>query len=222
MEAWIDLHVKAREQLTPDVVMLELTAPDEQELPTFEAGAYIDIQIPGGMLRPYSLCSAPHDRQRYAIAVRKQTPSRGASAYLHDAARVGDRLRVRHPLNEFPLQPAASHTVLLGGGVGIAPLLSMASALWQRGASFEVHLCARNAQDAPFFTYLQGCAYRSKVHFHWSEEQGGRIDFDQVMGVLSALSHIYLCGPRGYMDAAFRSALSAGCAPERIHFEHFR
>lgn len=221
MEAWLDLKVKKREQLTADVAMLELESATAHVLPAFQAGAYIDIQIPGGLLRPYSLCNAPQERHRYVIAVRKEQPSRGASAYLHDRVRVGHALRVRHPLNEFPLHPSATYSALFGGGVGIAPLLSMAAELWHRGGGFELHLSARNLQQAPFSSYLQQQPYRGRVHFHWSEESCGRIDFARCFSRLSMLSHIYLCGPGRYMQEAIAAAQRLGIGSDRLHFESF-
>jgi vanillate monooxygenase ferredoxin subunit len=221
MDAWLDLKVKKREQLTADVVILELESTTTKALPAFQAGGYIDIQIPGGLLRPYSLCNAPQERHRYVIAVRKERPSRGASVYLHDRVKAGDVLRVRHPLNEFPLHPSAKYSALFGGGVGIAPLLSMAAELWHRGAGFELHLSARNLQQAPFATYLLKQPYRGRVHFHWSEEAGGRIDFARCFSNLSPLSHIYLCGPARYMQDAMAASQPLGIAIERVHFELF-
>jgi len=221
MDAWLDLKVKNREQLTADVVMLELEPVTANALPAFQAGAYIDIQIPGGLLRPYSLCNAPQESHRYVIAVRKEKPSRGASVYLHDRVGVGDVLRVRHPLNEFSLHPSATYSALFGGGIGIAPLLSMAAELWHRGAGFEVHLSGRNLQRTPFASYLQEQPYRGRVHFHWSEYAGGRIDFGSYFSRLSPLSHIYLCGPGPYLQGAIAAALLQGFATDRLHFENF-
>lgn len=221
MDTWLDVKVMKREQLTADVVMLELESTTAQDLPAFQAGAYIDIQIPGGLLRPYSLCNPPQEHHRYVIAVRKERPSRGASVYLHDRVRVGDVLRVRHPLNEFPLHPSATYSALFGGGVGIAPLLSMAAELWHRGAGFELHLSARNLHQAPFVSYLQQQPYRGRLHFHWSEDVGGRIDFARCFSRLSPLSHIYLCGPSGFMQNAIGVAHQTGVSNERLHFESF-
>lgn len=221
MDAWIDLKVVRREQLTADVVMLELQSTPAQDLPPFQAGAYIDVQIPGGILRPYSLCNPPQERHRYVIAVRRGKQSRGASIYLHDRVRADDVLRVRHPLNEFPLHPSATYSALFGGGVGIAPLLSMAADLWHRGAGFEVHLSARNLQEAPFASHLEQQPFRGRVHFHWSEDSSGRIDFARCFSHLSPLSHLYLCGPSRYMQDAIGVAQHLGVAHERVHFESF-
>lgn len=221
MDAWIELKLKDRQQLTPNVLMLEFVPLHGLELPRFEAGAYIDVQMPGGMLRPYSLCNAPQDRHRYVIAVRRAVKSRGGSVHLHDRLAVGDALKVRHPLNEFPLYPSASHSVLFGGGVGVAPLLSMAEDLWHRGASFELHLSARNRENAPFIEHLCGAAYRGRVHLHLSELSGGRLDFDAAIKRISPLSHIYLCGPAHFMNAGIGAALRSGLPHDRVHIESF-
>lgn len=221
MDAWLDLKVKRREQLTANVVKLELVCPISGELPSFKAGSYIDIQIPDGILRPYSLCNGPQDRRRYVIAVRRENHSKGASSYLHDTVKTGDMLRVRHPLNEFALVSSAPYSVLLGGGVGIAPLLSMAEDLWNRGAAFELHMSARNLQGAPFGEHLQQSPFRNRVQFHWSELQDGLLSFERCFKRLSSLSHIYLCGPAPFMTGAISTALQCGVSQERIHSENF-
>jgi vanillate O-demethylase ferredoxin subunit len=221
MDNWLDLKVQARVQLTADVVMLELVSPTSHALPAFQAGSYIDIQIPGGLLRPYSLCNAPQEMHRYVVAVRKEKTSRGASIYLHDRVKVRDTLRVRHPLNEFPLHTAAVYSALLGGGVGVAPLISMAADLWHRGAPFELHFSARNQLCAPFADFLAQQPYRDRIQFHWSEDAGGRIHFERCFTRLSALSHVYVCGPKPYTQDAIGAAQRLGVASERIHFETF-
>jgi ferredoxin-NADP reductase len=221
MDAWLDLKVKHREQLIANVVKLELVCPMSAELPSFKAGSYIDIQIPSGILRPYSLCNGPQDRRRYVIAVRRESHSKGASAYLHDTVKTGDMLRVRYPLNEFSLDSAAPYSVLLGGGVGIAPLLSMAEDLWFRGAAFELHLSARNLHGAPFGEQLLQSPFKSRVQFHWSERPDGRMNFERCFKLLSSLSHIYVCGPTTYISAAVSAAVKHGHSQQRIHLEHF-
>jgi vanillate O-demethylase ferredoxin subunit len=221
MDDWVDLRVKSKSRLTADVVMLELISITNQALPRFEAGAYIDIQIPGGILRPYSICNAPHETHRYVIAVRRESPSRGASQYLHDQLKEGDLLSVRHPRNEFALNPAATYSALYGGGVGIAPLICMAEELWRRGSAFDLHLSARNYQDAPFAEHLMQVPYKDRVHFHWSENPNGRVEFESCFNKLSPLSHVYLCGPSGYMNSAVGVAIKTGFSQKRLHLESF-
>jgi vanillate O-demethylase ferredoxin subunit len=221
MNAWIDLKVKSLEKLTPDVLMIELVSPSGDNLPRFEAGSYIDIQLPVGLLRPYSLCNAPHQAHGYVIAVRRESNSRGASTFLHERLRPGDVLTVRHPINTFALHPSSTHSVLFGGGVGAAPLVSMAADLWRRVASFELHLSARNEEHAPFLDYLKQAPYRSRVHLHLSEGDSGRLDFENIFERVPPLSHFYLCGPARYMNAGISAALKAGVSNSRLHFESF-
>ena len=219
MDDWVDLRVKSKSRLTADVVMLELISITNQALPRFEAGAYIDIQIPRGILRPYSICNAPHETHRYVIAVRRESPSRGASKYMHDHLKVGDLLCVRHPRNEFALNPSATYSALFGGGVGIAPLISMAEVLWRRGSAFELHLSARNSLDAPFFDQLELAPYKDRVHFHWSENE--RIEFESCFNKLSPFSHVYLCGSSRYMNSAIGAAIKTDISQSRLHMESF-
>ena len=118
MEDWTELRVARKWPVAVDIVALELVSKTGAELPPFEPGAYIDVQIPGGLLRPYSLCNAPHQPNHYRIAVQRERDSRGASKWLHDRLQPGDALQVRRPLNDFPLDRSAVYSVLLAGGIG--------------------------------------------------------------------------------------------------------
>ena len=221
MEDWTELRVARKWPVAVDIVALELVSKTGAELPPFEPGAYIDVQIPGGLLRPYSLCNAPHQPNHYRIAVQRERDSRGASKWLHDRLQPGDALQVRRPLNDFPLDRSAVYSVLLAGGIGVTPLLSMAEDLWHRGAAFELHVCAKNAAQTPFFTELGQAAYRHRIHFHWSEDPAGRIGFQTCLSRLPSLTHAYVCGPSQFISSALGTALKLGWAHERLHFENF-
>jgi vanillate O-demethylase ferredoxin subunit len=226
MHSWIDLRVARKWSVAADVVAFELVADPAAtpELPPFEAGAYVDVQIQDGqdgLLRSYSLCNAPAETHRYVIAVKRERLSRGASNWLHDKVQAGDTLRVRHPRNEFPLNRSAVYSALFAGGIGITPLLGMAEDLWRRGAGFELHYSARNARHAAFANDLVHAPYRHQVHVHWSENQPGRIDFGRCLGGLPSLSHIYVCGPSPFLASALNVAGKLSWPHDRLHFERF-
>jgi vanillate O-demethylase ferredoxin subunit len=217
---WLRLQVQARWQPALNTVALRLAAKDGQDLPPFDAGAYIDVLTPGGHLRPYSLCNAPHRRDRYEITVLREPHGRGGSISLCDQVRVGDWLRVRPPVNEFALVPHAVHTVLLGAGIGMAPLLSMAEALWHRGAPFELHCVARSAAHDAFHAQLRKSAHQARVHRHWTADQG-RPDLEMLLRRSPVTAEVFVCGPRAFIDGAATAMRSAGRSSDRLHIESF-
>jgi vanillate O-demethylase ferredoxin subunit len=217
---WLDVTVSRKWNEAVDVAGFELVAADGGGLPAFDAGSYVDVLTPVGHLRPYSLCNAPTERHRYVIAVLREPSGRGGSIALHDQVRRGDRLKIKAPRNEFALHAGAVYSVLLGGGIGVAPLLAMADTLWCRGAGFEMYYCARNTARAPFEEALRTCAYAARVRRQWSEEHD-RIDFGRILGQVPVLSHLYVCGPSAFMESAVAAATTLGWPVERIHMESF-
>ena len=224
MDGLIRLRVARKWPVAPDVLAFELTAHDAQKLPEFEAGAHIEIEVLGhesGFFRPYSLCNAPHEKRCYVIAVKRERTGKGGSAWLHDKLHVGQIAQSSLPINNFALNRSAVHSVLLAGGIGIAPLMAMAHDLQRRAASFEVHYSARNHQQAAFSQALTTSAWRYRLHGHWSENANDRIDFKRIFATAPRLSHVYICGPSRYMEAALGAAQSAGLPHDNLHFESF-
>lgn len=219
-DGWLEVRVARRWEAADDTVAFELVDRNGRELPPFEAGSYIDVLTPRGHLRPYSLCNSPLDRSRFIIAVRVEAQGRGGSLSLHHDVTVGDQLRVRGPHNEFPLNVASVYSVLLAGGVGIAPLLSMAHVLWTRGAPFTLHYSARNESAAPFAADLAQVPFASFVRFHWTESWG-RPDFKALLAGTPHGADVYVCGPPGYSCNATAAYLEGGRHPGRLHAESF-
>ena len=191
-------------------------------LPAFTAGAHIDLYLPNGLVRSYSLCNSPAERDRYLIAVQKDAASRGGSRHVFDEVRAGDRLRCGAPRNHFPLDEEAAHTVLIAGGIGITPLRSMIARLEALGRSWELHYCARTRERAAFFEELSRppSGRGQSVHFNFDQEPGGRmLDLASVIAAARPGSHFYCCGPLP-MLAAFESA-TAHLPREQVHLEYF-
>ena len=140
----IDVVVRHKRDEAEGICSFELEACDGSPLPPFEPGAHIDVHLPAGIIRPYSLCPGDEQQGRYLIAVLREPTSRGGSTAMH-TLRDGDRLRIGLPRNHFPLDPGASRSVLLAGGIGITPMLAMAEHLAARGSDFVLHYCARSA-----------------------------------------------------------------------------
>lgn len=220
-DIWVDVQVRWRWRDARDTVVLELAPVNGDTLPAFEAGAFIDVAFPGGAVRPYSLANAPHVRDHYLLAVRLEPRGQGGSRAMH-ALREGDRLRVSQPRNTFPLQGGAIHSVLLAGGIGITPLLSMAGHLWRHAASFELHYGFRAPGQAAFLARLRDAPYAHRVNCWCSgADVHKRMDIARILSRAPSLSHIYLCGPAPFMESALAVAEKLGWLADRIHQESF-
>ncbi len=140
----LTVRVAARQDEAADICSFELVRADGRSLPPFSAGAHIDVAVPGGPTRQYSLCNAPDESHRYRIAVLRDPNSRGGSAGMHDRVKIGDTLAISAPKNHFPLAHDAKHSLLLAGGIGVTPILCMAERLARIDASFDMHYCTRS------------------------------------------------------------------------------
>jgi vanillate O-demethylase ferredoxin subunit len=200
---------------------VRLVAQDEQALPAFEAGAHIDLHLGRGLIRQYSIASPPHERAHYLLCVKKESASRGGSAHVHERLRVGDALQISLPRNLFALQPA-EHQVLLAGGIGITPLLSMAEALDQSMTSFELHYYVQSRRDAAFAKRLASGFAHGRVHLHCSVDGDScRKGLPAGVQVPAKGTRLYLCGPEGFMQHVVDAALAAGWDQDKIHREAF-
>ena len=207
-----------RRELQGEVVLLTLAQADGAALPAFTAGAHIDLHLGDDLVRPYSLCGDPCERHHYQLGVLKDSQSKGGSLAVH-RLQEGDAIEVSEPRNLFALDEKASHSLLIGGGIGITPMLAMAAELLAAGRSFSLHYCARSRAQAAFIAQLTASAYAPQVHLHFSDEQ--RINLDTVLCDVPAGTHVYVCGPTRLMDAVSEQATAQGYAPEQIHQECF-
>lgn len=215
----IDVKIANATPAASDVLALTLVAADGQPLPSYDAGAHIDLYLRPGLVRQYSLTGDPQDRSSYRLGVLREAESRGGSIALHDDFAVGDSLSISHPRNHFPLQPAR-HTVLFAGGIGITPMMNMAYALEAEGASWELHYCGRHAERLAFCDEL--ARFGDKVHIHIStgpDQQ--KLKIDQVLAGAAADRHLYVCGPAGFMDFVVESARNNGWDDGCVHLERF-
>ncbi|KVN92292.1 Vanillate O-demethylase oxidoreductase [Burkholderia ubonensis] len=203
-----------------DICAFELAPADGTPLPPFTAGAHIDVHV-GGFVRQYSLCNSPSETGVYRLGVLREPASRGGSLAMH-ACEPGATLDIGAPRNHFPLDPHAAHSVLLAGGIGITPLLSMAAHLVETGGSFELHYCAREPARAAFLDRLDTPALKARTRLWFDNDPGGRrIDFAQVLATPDAGTHLYVCGPGGFIGAVLAAAAQAGWNPANVHREYF-
>lgn len=202
-----------------DILRIELRPDQAEHFPSFEPGAHIDLHLPNGMVRSYSLANDSRETYRYVLGVLKDRASRGGSRYIHDQLRVGMRLKISAPRNNFPLDTRAEHSVLIAGGIGITPILCMARALHAQGKSAEVIYCARTRSSMAFIEDLS--AINLPVTWHIDAEAGGPPDLTTLLRSKSSnlKTHYYACGPAVMLDAFERSCAALGYA--HTHIERF-
>jgi len=197
-----------------------LVDPRGGELPPFTAGAHVDVRIPGGFMRQYSLCNDPRERHRYLIGVLRDSASKGGSIALHDNVRAGDLLEISIPINRFELASNARRHLLLAGGIGITPMMAMMESLRAAHAEFVLHYCTRTPSVTAFRERLAGLAEEGRVVFHHDggDPRNG-LDIRQVLSSYAPGTHLYYCGPTGFMRAVKDAA--AHWPSDAVHFEHF-
>jgi vanillate O-demethylase ferredoxin subunit len=205
-----------------DICAFELVHPDGAALPPFTAGSHIDVRLRDGLVRQYSLCNHPSESHRYLIAVLRDANSRGGSIAMH-ALEAGGLLDIGEPKNHFPLDAQARHSLLLAGGIGITPILSMAEALDHAGASFEMHYCTRSAARTAFRERLAEPRFAGRVHLYFDDAQEhARLRLDALLAqARSDDTHLYVCGPMGFIAAALEAAKAAGWRDANVHREFF-
>ena len=210
------------ELVTPLIKLFTFRSPDGSDLPAFSGGSHIVVVMPceGRTHRnPYSLLSSPWDLSRYQIAVRRHADGRGGSLFLHNKVEVGMNLQIAHPINLFPLAKLARKHILIGGGIGITPMMAMVEDLKAGRVPFEVHYSARDPDHAYFGLHLQR-QLQERVTLYFSS-RGERVDFAKVLDRQPLGTHIYVCGPPGIIEGAVQSAQTAGWTASHIHFERF-
>jgi len=207
------------ERLTPDVTRYEFRMPDGSDLPRAEAGAHIDVVIAPEFLRQYSLSGDPADRSRYQIAVLREDGGRGGSRLMARIFEEGRRVFVSRPINHFPLTEAASFTYLMGGGIGVTPMIAMAHRLHAIGAEFALHYSCSTRAGAAFLDDLAQVPWAANVRLHLSDE-GTRCDLARLLRHREG-AHVYTCGPEAYMAAVLGAAEANGFSEEARHLEYF-
>ena len=220
----LDVRVARRWRAADGIEAFELLpAQGDAAMPAYEAGAHITVHLPNGLRRPYSLCDDPARRDRYRIAVLKETAGRGGSRCMHEDVRAGDTLKISAPRNAFPLHDAAGHTALLAGGVGITPLLAMAYALQARGAAFELHYFVRSRAKAAFLDELAAAPLADKVRLHADDEIAASAPrpLERVLAGLAPDVHAYACGPAGFLAFLGEQWRCQNRPVDHYHFEAF-
>lgn len=204
------------------ICSFELVSTEGAPLPAFSAGSHVDVQLPGGLTRQYSLCNDPKETHRYQIAVLRDAASRGGSVAMHDAVQVGDTLTISAPKNHFALAHEAKSHLLLAGGIGITPLLCMAERLANVGADFEMHYCTRSRTRTAFVERIAASAFAGRVHYHFDDgATAQKLDIPALLAEPQPGRHLYVCGPKGFMDVVLATARASGWPEAQLHYEFF-
>ncbi|OCY29101.1 Vanillate O-demethylase oxidoreductase [Acinetobacter pittii] len=222
MTTLYDVVVKNRHVEGGNIAVMEFESATSATLPKVEAGAHIDVHLPNGMVRQYSLCQNPNDEGKFRLGILRDPESRGGSVSAFDEIKDGMQIQVSEPKNLFPLLKA-KHSVLIGGGIGITPLITMAYQLAHEGESFELHYCGASPEKCAFVDEIKNGELAKYTTFHFkSEGASHRAFFESAIKDIDLESHIYTCGPVGFMDWVINLATTHDFPEQQIHKEYFQ
>ena len=213
----IEVRLTAIRYAARDTNLFEFQRVDGKPLPPYEPGAHIDVHLPNGLLRNYSLVVARPDPSIYTVGIKRDPASRGGSRWIHEAMLVGATLKIGTPRNNFPLREDATHTVLFAGGIGITPIWCMVQRLVELGRDWRLYYSCRSRADMAFLKQLEGMA-EATLHFD-DESAGTFLDIAGIVSGAPAEAHLYCCGPAP-MLAAFEAA-TTNWPRDHVHVEYF-
>jgi len=223
MSTDIAVRVSEAETIAQDVKRFRFVTLDGSPLPEFSGGAHTVVTMHDGdrvRRNPYSLMGSPSDGSSYQISVLRTVDSRGGSAFMHDKVKTGSELMISRPVNLFPVDRRGRKHLLIAGGIGITPFMSMMLQLTREERPFELHYANRTAGRAAYVSHLQS-AYGHRVHTYFDDKQQmlplARLLDGQPLG-----THLYVCGPSGMIDWVLKSAREAGWPDENVHSERFQ
>jgi len=213
-------HVHAIVLEANGIATFEFRPAHGGELPAFRAGAHIDVHIRPGCVRQFSLCNDPRERQRYVVAVLREESGRGGSKAMHDLLRIGQSVTLGVPRNFFPLARDARRHFLVAGGIGVTPMMAMASELQAQEQDFFLHYCTRSPERTAFRERVSGLVASGHAAIHHDDGDPSRgLDLRALLLQPEPGTHVYYCGPPGFMGAAAKA--TAHWPSGSVHFEHF-
>lgn len=219
---FLDLVVESIVPVSETAMRFRFVSPDGAELPPFSAGAHVTIFLNTGrqkLRNAYTLSGPVDDRFGYSITVQREENGRGGSRYLHEHVRPGDPMRIRAPLNYFPVNHLARRHVFIAGGIGITPFLTMIPEAIGRGAGFELHYAFRSIGQAPYAEMLKE-RYGENIHL-WDSGAGKRMDLSTILSRQPAGSQVYVCGPARLVEAVEAVTEAIGWPHSRFEAERF-
>lgn len=216
----LDVTLRSITSLAENINAFEFASLDGSPLPAFSAGSHVDVHLPGGTIRQYSLCNSPDERNRYVVAVLRDPAGRGGSVAMHDTLRAGQKLVISTPRNHFALDPSARKHVFIAGGIGITPIMAMLDEVQRRGDNFHLYYCARTPQRAAFLDELKPLVEKGLVSLHFDDGDPDKgLDLASTLKTYAESTHLYYCGPGRFMDAI--EAASAHWPTGSRHCERF-
>ena len=219
-QAALRVQVQRKWGAAAGVAAFEL-APLEGVLPTFQPGAHIDVHLPNGLVRQYSITNGPGESSCYRIGVKLEPDSSGGSSCLHGTVREGDVLAISEPRNNFPLRRDSSRTILVAGGIGITPLLAMAQSLDRMALDFELHCFAQSDEHVAFADVVDGLGRSVVRHLGLSPDETVA-EIRRLVAGYESFTNLYVCGPGPMLEAVRREAAAAGWPDDAVHFEYFK
>lgn len=214
-------RVASKSLLCEGVVAIDLVPANGETWPVATPGAHIDVRLPNGIVRQYSICDTESVANRYRIAVQREEGGRGGSKWVHDNLQAGDILPISAPRNTFPLIEARNY-VFIAGGIGITPILSMAFAARRAGAAFKLFYCTRAPERTAFRDLLSQGEIASRVDIvHDGGDPGRSLNLPAAIGAFAGDARLYCCGPNGLMGAVETVARAQGWPETSLHFERF-
>ena len=214
------LRVTRNDKIADGIHLLEFRDPGGRALPEFSAGAHIGIRVPNGLLRKYSLCNDPAERDRYQIAVKRESNGRGGSCNLIDNVKPGDELTITAPVNDFGLPPRAQDFLFIAGGIGVTPMMAMIQQVVAEGKRFRLFYCSRSPETTAFRDELSMPQFRDMVTIHYDRGDASRsLDLRPILAERKNREHLYCCGPRPLMEAV--RAMTDHWSSTAVHFEAF-
>lgn len=220
MSADLEVMVSSLRAVARDVMAVELRTKSGQPLPGAQAGAHIELALPNGMVRHYSLVNAmgQSDMGSYVVAVGWDAQSRGGSVWIHEKLKVGQSLHISTPRNLFEMQAQHRHVLLLAGGIGITPIYAMAQACAQEGRTFELWASARSAARLAYLEELKALV-GEHLQCHFDDEQGGPMNLAQRLQT-QRWDAVYACGPAPMLDAL--TAATSSWTSGTVRMERFK
>jgi phthalate 4,5-dioxygenase reductase component len=212
----IPRRITRAERIAEDIHLFELRDPAGGEMPPFSAGSHISLRVPGGLLRKYSLCNDPAERDRYVIAVKREPNGRGGSESLIRDAAIGHEIPVSAPVNNFALAKSPAGYLFVAGGIGITPIMAMIRELAAAGGRFKLYYCTRSPEATAFRDELAEFGRNVVVH-HDGGDLARALDLWPILE--KPKGQLYCCGPRGLMQAV--RDMTGHWSPSAVHFEAF-
>ena len=207
--------------VTDTVKLYTFRHPRRDHLPAPTPGAHVDVRLPAGQIRQYSLCGDPDDDTAYTIAVKREDDGRGASRWIHENLRVGSIVPVSAPRNNFPLVEGPHRNVFIAGGIGITPILPMTMRLARRNIPFELHYCAHEARNAPLLSAIrQACDPRRLITYFSDAPDRRRLDAEGTLKAVVPGTQVYCCGPQRLTQAVRAAAIN--WPQSYVHSEVFK